>query len=182
MCIRDRIKSKRIVSEIFDKLGSDRVGIIAYASTAIPVLPITTDFSSARMFLESLNTDMLSSQGTSIGEAIRLSKNYNDDDLINTSYLNAPMWKYRLGVDYTPLSGINFAISFQHDNKFRSVQGFWNGMVETKNLIDASIGYRFSPKIRFDISATNLTDNKYRTYPNLPLIGRRVLGKLTVSL
>jgi outer membrane receptor for ferrienterochelin and colicins len=106
----------------------------------------------------------------------------NDDDLINTSYLNAPMWKYRLGVDYTPLSGINFAISFQHDNKFRSVQGFWNGMVETKNLIDASIGYRFSPKIRFDISATNLTDNKYRTYPNLPLIGRRVLGKLTVSL
>ena len=60
------IKSKRIVSEIFDKLGSDRVGIIAYASTAIPVLPITTDFSSARMFLESLNTDMLSSQGTSL--------------------------------------------------------------------------------------------------------------------
>ena len=44
------------------------------------VLPITTDFSSARMFLESLNTDMLSSQGTSIGEAIRLSKNYYDDD------------------------------------------------------------------------------------------------------
>lgn len=74
------IKSKRIVSEIFDKLGSDRVGIIAYASTAIPVLPITTDFSSARMFLESLNTDMLSSQGTSIEEAIRLSKNYYDDD------------------------------------------------------------------------------------------------------
>ena len=74
------IKSKRIVSEIFDKLGSDRVGIIAYASTAIPVLPITTDFSSARMFLESLNTNMLSSQGTSIGEAIRLSKNYYDDD------------------------------------------------------------------------------------------------------
>ena len=53
------IKSKRIVSELFNNLGSDRVGIIAYASTAIPVLPITTDFSSARMFLESLNTDML---------------------------------------------------------------------------------------------------------------------------
>ena len=56
----------------------------------------------------------------------------NDDDLLNTSYLNAPMWKWRLGVDYTPLSGINFAISFQHDDKFRSVQGFWNGMVENK--------------------------------------------------
>jgi Ca-activated chloride channel family protein len=74
------IKSKRIISELFNNLGSDRVGIIAYASTAIPVLPITTDFSSARMFLESLNTDMLSSQGTSIAEAINLSKNYFNDE------------------------------------------------------------------------------------------------------
>ncbi len=73
-------KAKRLVSEMFNKLGSDRVGIIAYASTAIPVLPITTDFSSAKMFLESLNTDMLSSQGTSIIEAIELSKGYFDDD------------------------------------------------------------------------------------------------------
>ena len=73
-------KAKRLVSEIFNKLGSDRVGIIAYATTAIPVLPITNDFSSAKMFLESLNTDMLSSQGTSIVEAIELSKGYFDDE------------------------------------------------------------------------------------------------------
>ena len=105
----------------------------------------------------------------------------NDDDLLNTSYLNAPMWKYRMGVDYTPLSGINFSVSFQHDDKFRSVQGFWNGMVEAKNLIDMSIGYRFSPGMRFDVSATNLTDNPYKTYPNLPTIRRRVLGKLTLN-
>jgi iron complex outermembrane receptor protein len=105
----------------------------------------------------------------------------NDDDLLNTSYLNTPMWKYRMGVDYSPLSGINFSVSFQHDDKFRSVQGFWNGMVETKNLIDMSVGYRFSPGMRFDISATNLTDNPYKTYPNLPTIRRRVLGKLTLN-
>ena len=105
----------------------------------------------------------------------------NDDDLLNTSYLNTPMWKYRMGVDYSPLSGINFSVSFQHDDKFRSVQGFWNGMVEAKNLIDMSVGYRFSPGMRFDISATNLTDNPYKTYPNLPTIRRRVLGKLTLN-
>ena len=105
----------------------------------------------------------------------------NDDDLLNTSYLNAPMWKYRLGVDYTPLTGFNFSVSFQHDDKFRSVQGFWNGMVETKNLIDASVGYRFSPNLRFDVSATNLTDKPYQTFPNLPTIRRRVLGKLTFN-
>ena len=105
----------------------------------------------------------------------------NDDGLLSTSYLNAPMWKFRIGADYAPLTGFNFAISYQHDDKFRSVQGFWNGMVETKNLVDASVGYRFSPNLRFDISATNLTDNPYKTYPNLPTIRRRGLGKLTFN-
>jgi iron complex outermembrane receptor protein len=105
----------------------------------------------------------------------------NDDDLVNTSYLNVPKFKYRMGMDYTPLTGINLSLSFQHDDKFRSVQGFWNGMVEAKNLIDMSVGYRFSPGMRFDVSATNLTDNPYKTYPNLPTIRRRVLGKLTLN-
>ena len=105
----------------------------------------------------------------------------NDDDLLNTSYLNAPAWKWRMGMDYTPISGLQFGMSFQHDDKFRSVQGFWNGMVETKNLIDMSVGYRFNPGLRFDVSATNLTDTAYKTYPNLPTIRRRVLGKLTFN-
>jgi len=105
----------------------------------------------------------------------------NDDGLLSTSYLNVPLWKYRMGVDYTPLTGFNFSVSFQHDDKFRSVQGNWNGMVQTKNLIDASVGYRFSPNFRFDVSATNLTDLPYQTYPNLPTIRRRVLGKVTFN-
>ena len=46
-------------------------------------------------------------------------------------------------------------------------------------LIDASVGYRFSPNVRLDVSATNLTDVAYKTFPNLPTIRRRVLGKLT---
>ncbi|MEO2100217.1 MAG: VWA domain-containing protein, partial [Flavobacteriaceae bacterium] len=57
-------KSKRLVSAILNQLASDRVGIIAYAAQAVPQLPITTDYSAAKMFLQALNTDMLSSQGT----------------------------------------------------------------------------------------------------------------------
>jgi Ca-activated chloride channel family protein len=72
-------KAKRIVSEIINDLGSDRIGIIAYAGRAVPQLPITTDFSAAKMFLANLNTDMLSSQGTAITDAIRLAKGYYDD-------------------------------------------------------------------------------------------------------
>lgn len=72
-------KSKRLVSEIINNLGSDRIGIIAYAAQAFPQLPITTDYAAAKMFLQSMNTDMLSSQGTAIDEAIELAKTYYND-------------------------------------------------------------------------------------------------------
>ncbi len=72
-------KTKQIVSQIINTLGADRVGIVAYAGGAFPVLPITTDYGSAKMFLQQMNTDMLSSQGTAISEAILLSSTYFDD-------------------------------------------------------------------------------------------------------
>lgn len=73
-------KSKQLVSQIINNLASDRIGIIAYAGKAFPQLPITTDYASGKMFLQSLNTDMLSSQGTAINEAIELAKTYFDDE------------------------------------------------------------------------------------------------------
>jgi len=73
-------KAKQLVSKIMDNLGSDRVGIIAYAGKAFPQLPITTDYAAGKMFLQNMNTDMLSSQGTAINEAINLAKTYYDDD------------------------------------------------------------------------------------------------------
>ena len=77
-------KSKRLVSEIINQLASDRVGIIAYAGQAYPQLPITTDYGAAKMFLQGLNTDMLSSQGTAINEAIELAATYfNDEEQTN---------------------------------------------------------------------------------------------------
>lgn len=72
-------KSKQIVSQIINQLGNDRIGIVAYASSAFPVLPITTDYSVAKMFLQSMNTDIVSSQGTSLDDAIKLSSTYFDE-------------------------------------------------------------------------------------------------------
>lgn len=72
-------KSKQIVSQIINSLGTDRIGIIGYAGSAYPVLPITTDYSVAKMFLQSMNTDMVSSQGTAIADAIHLASTYYDD-------------------------------------------------------------------------------------------------------
>jgi Ca-activated chloride channel family protein len=71
-------KSKQIVSQIINQLGNDRIGIVAYAGSAFPVLPITTDYGVAKMFLQSMNTTMVSSQGTSLEDAIKLSSTYFD--------------------------------------------------------------------------------------------------------
>lgn len=80
-------KSKQIVSKIIDKLGSDRVGIIIYAGNAYPLLPITTDHSAARMFLQNAHPDMVSSQGTAINEALNLAKTFFDDDTQTNRFL-----------------------------------------------------------------------------------------------
>ncbi len=74
------VKSKQLVTQIINNLASDRIGIIAYAGRAFPQLPITTDYASAKMFLQSMNTDMLSSQGTAIDQAIQLARTYYDDE------------------------------------------------------------------------------------------------------
>ncbi len=71
-------KSKQLVSQIINQLGNDRIGIVAYAGNAFPVLPITTDYAVAKMFLQSMNTNMVSSVGTSLDEAIKLSSTYFD--------------------------------------------------------------------------------------------------------
>lgn len=73
-------KSKQIITQIINNLGGDRVGIIGYAGSAFPQVPITTDFSAVKLFLSGMNTDMVSSEGTAIYEAIALSKTFYDDE------------------------------------------------------------------------------------------------------
>lgn len=77
-------KSKQIISKVIENLGSDRIGVIVYAGSAYPLLPITTDHASAKMFLQNANPDMVSSQGTAINEALDLAKTYyNNEDQTN---------------------------------------------------------------------------------------------------
>lgn len=73
-------KSKQLITQIINNLAGDRVGIIGYAGSAFPQVPITTDFSSAKLFLNGMNTDMVSSQGTAINQAIELAQTFYDDE------------------------------------------------------------------------------------------------------
>ncbi|RUA27364.1 MAG: hypothetical protein DSY76_05305, partial [Bacteroidetes bacterium] len=68
-------RAKRAISKLVDKLQGDRIGLVVFAGEAYTQLPITTDYSAAKMFLSSVNTDYISTQGTSISKAIELSRN-----------------------------------------------------------------------------------------------------------
>jgi Ca-activated chloride channel family protein len=66
------IRAKQSVSRLIDKLQDDKVGLIIFAGDAYTQIPLTNDYSSAKMFLESINSDAVSKQGTNIAAAIDL--------------------------------------------------------------------------------------------------------------
>ena len=65
-------KAKTLISRLVSGFRDDKVGLIVFAGDAFTQLPITNDYISAKMFLESISPSLISSQGTNIGEAIRL--------------------------------------------------------------------------------------------------------------
>lgn len=62
---------KREVARFLDLLGGDRVGLIAFAGSAVVLSPLTPDKSALKMFLEGLNTETVANQGTNFGRALR---------------------------------------------------------------------------------------------------------------
>ena len=70
------LKAKQILSKAIDELVNDRIGIIVYAGKAYAQLPLTTDYTAAKMFLRTINTDMVPTQGTDIGNAVEMALSY----------------------------------------------------------------------------------------------------------
>ncbi len=66
------VRAKRFISSLVDQMESDRIGIIVYAGKAYLQLPLTTDYSAVKMFLKNIDTDIVPTQGTAIGEAVNL--------------------------------------------------------------------------------------------------------------
>jgi Ca-activated chloride channel family protein len=65
-------RAKMLVSRIVDELVDDKIGLIVFAGDAFTQLPITSDYISAKMFLESITPALITKQGTAIGAAITL--------------------------------------------------------------------------------------------------------------
>jgi Ca-activated chloride channel homolog len=73
--------AKRSLGKMLDNLKNDKIGLIVFAGDAFTQVPITTDYTSTKMFVETLSTNMIQQQGTAIGKAIRLAiKSYSPDN------------------------------------------------------------------------------------------------------
>ncbi|WP_372948218.1 vWA domain-containing protein [Mariniphaga sp.] len=65
-------RAKRAISRLVDRLKDDKIGLIVFAGEAYTQLPITSDYNSAKLFLEAVNTQIVPRQGTAIGSAINM--------------------------------------------------------------------------------------------------------------
>lgn len=63
-------RAKLAISRIVDRLQDDRIGLIVFAGSSFVQLPITTDYVSAKMFLNTIDTQSVPIQGTAMGDAI----------------------------------------------------------------------------------------------------------------
>jgi Ca-activated chloride channel family protein len=81
-------RAKQAVAQLVDKLSNDKIGFIVFAGQAYTQLPITTDYPSAKMFLNAVNTDIVPTQGTAIGAAINLATNsFSQEEGINRAII-----------------------------------------------------------------------------------------------
>jgi Ca-activated chloride channel family protein len=65
-------RAKQAISKLVDRLVNDRIGLIVFAGDAYVQVPITTDYVSVKLFLESISTQIVPKQGTAIGSAIEM--------------------------------------------------------------------------------------------------------------
>lgn len=74
-------RSKQAIYRLVDRLQGDRIGLVVFAGQAYVQLPITTDYGAAKLFLQSINSEIIPAQGTVIGNAIDLSLQAIGDSL-----------------------------------------------------------------------------------------------------
>ena len=76
-------RSKRAVSNLMSTFAGDRVSLVVFAGTSYIQMPLTNDYSAAKLFLDGVSCDMVSTQGTAIGDAIDKAMQafgYGDED------------------------------------------------------------------------------------------------------
>ena len=81
-------KSKMLIENLVDNFSNDKIGLIVFAGDAFVQLPITSDYVSAKMFLQNISPSMIQTQGTNIAQAISLaSKSFTQQENIGRAII-----------------------------------------------------------------------------------------------
>lgn len=85
----DRMRTAKLILEkLINRLDNDRVGLIVYAGDAYTLIPVTSDYVSAKMFLNSIDPSQISNQGTNITAAIDMAtKSFSEDKKIGKAII-----------------------------------------------------------------------------------------------
>lgn len=70
--------AKRSIAQMINRLHDDKIGLIVFAGESFVQLPLTSDYATAKLFLDAVETDLIGTQGTAIGSAIELAMNSFD--------------------------------------------------------------------------------------------------------
>lgn len=73
-------RAKQEISKLIDNLENDKIGLVVFAGKSFIQLPLTTDYSAAKLMLSTVDTDIISTQGTAIGSAIETAQSMYSQD------------------------------------------------------------------------------------------------------
>jgi Ca-activated chloride channel family protein len=144
------LKSLKILSTAIDNLISDRVGVIVYAGKAYPLMPLSFDYSMAKLLITTIDTDIVPSQGTDVLSAIALAESF-----FNQADRNKILFIISDGEDHQ--IDYNKELEFSNDNNFivstLNIGTTSGGPIPLK--IDGSINYKKDKNGKVVISKSN---------------------------
>ena len=69
------LRAKKSIQYLMDQLSGDRIGVVAFAGSSVVAVPLTSDYETANLFLDSVDTDLIQNQGTDLAHAIQVAMN-----------------------------------------------------------------------------------------------------------
>ena len=94
-------------------------------------------------------------------------------------HLNHSKHRAKAGFAYDNGRKWNVGLSYKYDGGFEASQGaIFSGTVESRNVVDANLGYDINNKTKVSMNVVNLMDEAYSLFPNMPTLGRQVMFSL----
>jgi len=94
-------------------------------------------------------------------------------------HLNHSKHRVKAGFAYDNGRKWNLGVAYKYDGGFEASMGnFYSGTVESRNIVDANLGYDVNTKTKVSMNIVNLMDEAYSMLPNMPTLGRQVMFSL----